>query len=179
MLRPGMTEGYVKSNGTHLLVAEAPWIEDGKSRIGRLAVFTETLKGLMDRGQGVAIAQLYGLVIPGLILTRHVFQGLKRPLFCDGSPQGDKTKLVYARRPAFDYVTARSRETGQLEALRREPPPGKTFLVVVSPNRHGREHPDIDGWIDHWNWAEEDGVLAEAPVNWVDRYDKKIFSATA
>lgn len=50
--------------------------------------------------------------------------------------------------------------------------------MIVSPNeRHRDKVPQIDGWIDHWNWTQEDSVLSEAPINWIDRYDKKLFTA--
>jgi hypothetical protein len=167
---------YIEQNGELLLAAEAPWIDGAKRETGLLAIHTSSLKGLMQRGQGVAIAQLYGIVIPGLILTRHIFRGLKRPLYCDGSSDGDKTKLVYARRPAFDYVTAVNPATGLLEELKYPPPTGKTFIAIVSPNAHAAAFPQVRGWIDHWNWAEEDSVLAEAPVGWVDRYEERLFT---
>ena len=38
------------------------------------------------------------------------------------------------------------------------------------------EFPDIAGWLDHWNWVDEDTCLNEAPDDWVDRYDRKLWT---
>lgn len=57
------------------------------------------------------------------------------------------------------------------------PPAGKTFVVIVSPNiKHKETFPNIDGWLNRWNWVPVDEGLDEAPINWLDRYDKKIYS---
>lgn len=169
-----MGDGYIREAGELLLTAEAPiWTPDG-IRVGLFAVHTATLKHLYAAGMSVSIAQLYGLVVPGLMRTRHIFQGLRRPLYCDGSMSGDAEKLVYTRRPAVDWITAPDKD-GLPTAIRCPRPEGKAYCVIISPNdRHKDKFPSVDGWLDHWNWAEEDTVLAEAPIGWVDRYDKRL-----
>ncbi len=142
-----------------------------EAQFGMLAV---DLQRYGARGQITAIAQFYELVVPGLILTRHVFRGLERPLFCDGSMQGDEDKLVYTRKPALDFEW-----TGGPEGhpTRREVPAGKVFGVIISPNKKHREpFPEVAGWIHHWNWVDEDSGLAEAPIHWVDRYTEKLWT---
>jgi hypothetical protein len=172
-----VSEPYFNEAEKLLLVADAPWIGDDRiARTGKLAVHTSILKQRMETGMAVSVAQLYGLVIPGLILTKHIFRGLNRPLFCDGSEDGDKEKLVYARRSTVDYIVVKNRTTGDLEPAKCHAPARNTFVVIVSPNKHKDEFPSIDGWIDHWNWTQEDDVLAEAPTNWVDRYQERIYT---
>jgi len=172
-----MSERYLKENDETLLVAEAPWVGDGgKERVGVLAVHSSSLKSRMNAGMAVSIAQLYGTVLPGIILTKYIFKGLNRPLYCDESFDGDKEKLVYVRRPTVDYIVTKNKATSARELTKLPAPAGKTFVVIVSPNTHKNEFPSVDGWIDHWNWADEDTALAEAPTNWVDRYQERIFT---
>lgn len=168
-------------NGKSVWCAEhVPWVDgDAKSfRLGTLGVLKSDLSAVASRGQATAIAQLYGLVLPGLRLTEHVFRGLARPLFTDGSPNGDAGKLVYSRVPAFDCLWNGGKFDGRLENV--PPPTGAVFAVFVSPNvRHQDEFPAIDGWINHWAWIDEDKGLRGAPVGWVDRFDKRIWTRGA
>jgi hypothetical protein len=120
------------------------------------------------------MAQLFELVAPGLILTRHIFRGLQRPLYCDDDPQGDERKLIYTRRPSADYEWIGG---PQGTTVRRPAPAGHVFVVIISPNlRHREQYANVDGWIERWNWVKEDNGLAEAPVQWVDRYRQKLWS---
>lgn len=126
------------------------------------------------RRQATAIAQFYKLVIPGMILTRHIFKGLNRPLCCDDNMEGDEGKLVYTRKPTFDYEWVGGK-TGR--PVERSVPLGRVFAVIVSPNeRHKENFPGIECWIERWNWLEEDLGLPESPINWVDRYGQKIYT---
>ena len=126
------------------------------------------LKKHGQRGQGTVIVQLYNIVIPGLICARHIFEGLERRLYCDENKDGDLDKLVYSWRPSWDY------ECINQQGVKRPPPDGKIFAVIVTPNiRHKDEYPEITGWINRWNWVDEDPALKEAPLNWVDRYNKR------
>lgn len=135
------------------------------------------LKQFGARAQFAEIAQFYKLVCDGLILTRHIFEGLERPLYCDGSPKGDSNKLVYTRKPARD-VEWTGGKSGNL--IWREAPKGCVFVVIITPNtRHRDRYPSIDGWVNHWAWTEEDVGLAEAPINWVDRYTTKLWTREA
>jgi hypothetical protein len=131
---------------------------------------------LKARGQNTSVAQLQSLLLPGLPLTRHVFEGLRRPLLCDGARDGDRKKLIYSRKPALDVIVEGSPAHG-LRTIQRQPPDSRVFCVIVSPNDHHRdEFPDVDGWLDHWSWVKEDVGLPEAPQNWIDRYDRKVFT---
>jgi len=172
-------ESYLEINGNFLLVADAlikPFTEDNtKQSIGKYGIMTKDVKEYFDRGQGVQIAQLYKLVIPGLILSRHIFEGLNRNLYDDNKRDSDKKKLIYSRTSTFDVDI--DNKTENITIRKRESPKGKVFVVIVSPNdRHRDKYPQIDGWIDRWNWVEQDPGLQEAPINWVDRYEKRLFT---
>lgn len=144
-------------------------------RVGLLAMLASDLKLLGARGQSTAIAQAYGLIAEGMILSKHVFQGLQRPLRTDGNGFADREKLVYSRKPSFDYIWQGDGPTGK--HVRTDAPKARVFAVYVSPNvRHRTEFPTIDGWINHWAWIDEDAVLPEAPIGWVDRYDSKLWT---
>jgi len=167
----------VKENGVHIFLADAKWFneETGDVTDVKLGMLTSDLKAFGRRGLATSISQFYELVIPGLILTRHIFKGLDRRLFCDDSPDADRDKLVYARKPSSDFVWIGTGADGA--PARCEPPPGKVFAVIVSPNtRHRELYPSVAGWINRWNWVDEDTALAEAPINWLDRYDAKLWT---
>lgn len=171
---------YLEANGRLLLTADALVFQPGietEPVAGQYGILADDLKLLWQQGKGVEIAQLYELVIPGLILSKHIFRGLRRRLYCDESQDADQSKFVYSRTPAFDVVITTGSIPGDPKIVKRAAPPSKTFVVIVSPNiRHRREYPMIDGWLDRWNWVDVDPGLDEAPVNWLDRYDKKLYS---
>lgn len=167
---------YIKENGSHVYLADAKWFDQrtGDTTDVKFGMLAKELRVYGRRGLATSITQFYMLVAPGLILARHIFKGLVRPLYCDGSPNADKDKLIYARKPSSDYVWVGGR--GGAPA-RRESPAGKVFAIIISPNiRHRSLYPSVRGWIDRWNWADEDDALAEAPENWLDRYDEKLWT---
>lgn len=118
--------------------------------VGLLALLCKDLQAYGKRGEATSIAQFYGLVLPGMILSRHVFKGLRRPLYTDGNIDADKEMLVYTRKPAYDYQWVGSPQDGYLEQLRA--PPGKVFAVIISPNgnKHMANYPEVSGWINAW-----------------------------
>ena len=168
---------YTKTESGKLILLADVLVPDesGDVREGKAAVFVEMLKEMQARGQSSVIAQCYELVIPGLILSDHIFQGLNRPLYCDGSDGRGEDKLIYSRRASFDYEVEKGKD-GQFRAVRHRAPPGRTFVVIASPNIHTEEFDMVDLWIDRWNWTNESERLQGAPVNWFDRYDRKIYS---
>lgn len=147
---------------------------DGEVADVKLVLLADDLKKLGERHLATAIAQFYKLVCPGLILTKHIFRGLERPLYCDGDMEADVNKLIYSRKPSFDYEWSGG-SNGQ--EIQRDAPENSVFVVIVSPNiNHQKEFPEVAGWIDHWNWVKQDNGLSEAPINWVDRYETKLWS---
>jgi hypothetical protein len=145
------------------------------ARVGKLGFLESDLKLVAKRGQSVAIAQFYGLVLTGTILTKHVFSGLRRPMLTDGDLAADKACLVYTRKPAFDFRWAGSPTDGGIEQIAA--PPGAVFAIYTSKNlRHRDAFPEIDGWINYWAWVDEDQGLSEAPIDWVGRYEEKLWT---
>ena len=61
---------------------------------GQAGIWFSDVEERQARGQKTTIAQLAKLVLPSLIDSRHIFQGLCRPLFCDGQNTADETKLI-------------------------------------------------------------------------------------
>jgi len=136
-------------------------------------IFQDDLRKRYDRGQNSALAQLDGIVVPGLILARHIFRGLKRPLYDDGSMEADTQKLVHSWRPNYDFdwldPFGRPRKLAPVKNC--------VFVVLITKNeRHLDKYPEVFGWIDRWNWVYEDLNLPEAPLNWSSRYEEKIFT---
>lgn len=159
---------------------DIPYIEvDGplfgaEASVGKFWIKTAALGEYCARGQATSVAQFYQLVMPGLILTKHIFSGLTRPLYCHAEMTGDASKYVFARKPAWDFVWVGGRNG---EAVQKTAPENSVFVVVISKNiKHLDKFPEVSGWIERWNWVEEDPGLDEAPVNWVDRYDAKIWT---
>lgn len=166
---------YRYNDGIGLFIPEALWVDKfgDEPEVVKFGYLTSDLKKCWERGQGTAIAQFYNLVMPGLILARHIFEGLDRPLYCDGNKHGDRDKRVYTWRPRYDYAFSSKKKT----EMRILAPEDQVFAVIVTPNtRHVKEYPDIKAWIDRWSWVDEDEGLDGASVNWVDRYETKLWS---
>lgn len=164
-----------KASGKSLFIVDG-WVCTAPNTVkeGKFGLLTDSLKAYGARGQATAIAQFYGLVIPGLILTKHIFEGLDRPLFCDGEKTGDRAKLVHARKPGWDFMWSGDHNGSHQRVLA---PADAVFVVIISPNeKHRGQFPEVDGWIERWNWVGEDPVLSEAPVGWIDRYGKKLWT---
>jgi hypothetical protein len=123
------------------------------------------------------VAQYYGIVQDGMLSAIHAFSGLKRPLMHGDDKDADKSVVVYSWRPAVDFVWTGSRLDGH--PIEKTPPPGRVFVVLVreekQPNRYEGVG-DIWGSIERWNWVKEDPVLPQAPVDWKDRYGRKLWS---
>jgi hypothetical protein len=148
--------------------------QTGQVAPGLFALRQVALDEYLQRGQGTQWTQLLNLVLPQLIQARHVFKGLRRGLYNDDDPEADKANLIYTWKPDFDCEW----EGGAGgRTVRRQAPHGAVFAVIASPNlKHREKYPDVDCFIGRWTWMEEDAVLAEAPVEWVDRYDRKLWT---
>jgi len=165
-----------KINGQWVYLVAAKWFNEGAGQVDdvQFGLLASDLQLIASRGFGTSIAQFERMVAPGLILSRHIFKGLNRGLYCDDDPSGDKLKLIYTRTPSADYEWSGG---AQGRSVKRNAPRGKVFSVIVSPNnKHGGDFPKIAGWVDRWSWILEDSALAEAPTNWVDRYDKRLWT---
>ena len=130
---------------------------------------------MAERGHTAAIAQFYGLLQNKMHLTDHIFRGLERKLYSDGDMNGSAMKLVYTRKAAYDWVWSGSKYDGRPEQI--PAPTGCVFSIFVSPNiRHRQAFPEIDGWINHWTWIDEDIAKPGAPENWSERFTKQVWS---
>jgi hypothetical protein len=125
---------------------------------------------MRERGTLVRLVQLIGIVAPGLITARHIFRGLNRPL-CEGeNMHGDKTKLIYAWKPIYDYDWDEPQRFHPDEIKQRPAPGGKVFVVTGTPNQEKSKYPSIDCWLNRWNWVDESPKLSGAPIDYDTRY---------
>lgn len=162
---------------THIYTVDAKWVEHyGAQPIAaKLCITSAQLKVMFLRGQSTKIAQFYGIVIPGTIIARHIFMGLRRPLLSQfGNMHGDKEKRIYSWKSAFDCEWEGTPHQGGPKRI--VPPPDRVFVVIVSPNHNTLQHPDIAGWIEQWSWVAAASDLEEAPVDWQSRYDQKLWT---
>ena len=158
-------------NDQSYIEVDGPLFGEGE---GKFWIATSSLGEYCKRGQTTSLAQFYRLVMPGLILTRHIFEGLSRPLYCDGQMSGDASKFVFTRKPAWDFFWVGG---GNGHIVQKRAPEGAVFVVILSINKnHLTEYPEVNGWIERWNWVDEDSGLEEAPEGWVDRYSDLIWS---
>lgn len=167
----------IEANGVKVCLIAAPFIQsDGTPKIGKLGFLCSELALIAQRGESAMIATFYGQVVTGTILTKHIFRGLRRSLLRDDDHEADKKILVYSRKPAIDWIWKGDPHTGEL--VRVDPPTrDSVFAVIVSPNeKHCDEFSLIDGWVNSWTWIHEDKGLPEAPINWVDRYQDKLWT---
>jgi len=147
-------------------------IEGQNKKVVQFGILQVDLSRRYDRGQNVALAQFDRIVLPGLILVEHIFRGLKRPLFKDGSPYGDSEGLIHTWRPLHDYEWPDKDKTGR--PIEKGPVASSVFAVIINMNHHREKWPEVYGWIDRWNWIYEDAYLPGAPMNWKTRYEEKL-----
>lgn len=164
----------IYENGIALIVVDGQLINpSNKPAPAKFGIIINQLGKYPSRGKATAIAQFYSIVSPGLIVTKHVFRGLNRPLFANDDMQADTGKWVYSWKPKWDYEW-KGGTTGGPE--RKTPPDDRVFVTIVSPN-NDPNFPTVAGWIEHWNWVHEAGNLRAAPIDWETRYTEKLWSA--
>lgn len=169
---PGDNIRLCRIDGELIYLIDGLAFEDNQQKTATYGLLQSDLGKYAKRGQTYAIAQFYSLVGIGLICTRHIFLGLNRPLYDNDNPDADKVKFIHCRKPLWDCKWGGDNQIVNIPA-----PVGKVFVTIISKNVNHRERfPMVYGWVDWWNWVQEDEGLAEAPVNWVDRYDLKIYS---
>jgi hypothetical protein len=138
------------------------------------AISKRELEKLRNRGSNIKLAQFFKIVVPGLVLSEHIFEGLKRPL-CDGTDMNaDKTKLAFTWKPAWDYWWNEAYRFDDRQLEFREAPIGKVFVVNASPNKDKTHYPAVDYWIERWYWVRESSTLLKAPTDWENRYEKPL-----
>lgn len=155
--------------GAYKDIVEAPDPEDHHLMV-KLGVTTNTFR---LHATSSAIGQYYGIVQEGIILARHLFRGLNRPLLHEGDMNADQGVIVYTWRPLADYEWAGGRHSGRVERI-DPPPPNRVFAVLVRLIES--DHHGVVGSVEHWNWIREDPGLPHAPVDWEQRYTKRLWS---
>ena len=174
LLQPGCR--WIKVSGTVIYVTDGKYLTQGEREPNdsQFGLPADTMKEYGRRRQATAIAQFYTLVNNGLIMAKHIFQGVERDLYSDDDIDADKQKLVYTWKPVSDYIWTGG-ANGHPDRVKA--PEDSIFAVLISPNhKHRDQYPMISGWIERWNWISEDAYLSEAPINWVDRYNNKLWS---
>lgn len=140
----------------------------------KFAIAKRELEKIYNRGSNIRLAQFLKIVVPGLVLAEHIFRGLKRPL-CDGKDMdAADSKLAFSWKPEWDYWWNNADRFESRELQFREAPDGRVFVVIVSPNNKKSDFPSVDYWIERWSWVRQSVTLAKAPVDWENRYDKKL-----
>ncbi len=152
------------------LEARAP---DNPALVVKLGLRQDSFSQDLHHNLHTVVAQYYGIVQESLLSAVHAFKGLNRPLMHGDDMEADKSVIVYSWRSHFDYVWTGSRFDGK--PIEKIPPPNRVFVVLVreeqQPNDFG-----VFGSIEKWNWIKEDPDLLGAPLEWPDRYGKKLWS---
>jgi hypothetical protein len=128
----------------------------------------------MKFGLATYVAQYYQLIRNEMMDTQHVFRGLERPLMLDGDMDADKSVLIYAWRPKWDYEWEGTPWDGR--PIPKVPPLKRVFVVLVRVEECLEFN--VFGSIEKWNWVMEDSELKDAPVEWNLRYAEKLWSRT-
>lgn len=162
------TLGQISESGEDILTVEGLSWEGEEWLFGIPKRYTEQMR---DRGTLVRLVQLIGIVGPGLVVARHIFRGLNRPL-CEGdNMEADKTKLIYAWKPIYDYDWDEPQRFYPDEIKQRPAPGGKVFVVTATPNpEKATKFPSIHCWLNRWNWVDESPKLSGAPIDYDTRY---------
>lgn len=130
----------------------------------------DTFNEMKKRGEGVRLLQFKEIVVPLLIEVLHIFQGLRRPLLLHTDMNGDKEKFVHTFVPIVDF----ERDIRNGVTVKRFPQKGRVFAVIIGKSSDSM----VSGTIEHWGWVEEANDLRGAPVNWDNRFDRKVWSLT-
>ena len=148
--------------------------DTNETDVVQFGILKRDLEKFVRRGMLSVFAQFDQLVCNGLINSKHIFKGLKRPLYNDDSFTADEDVLIYTRRPNYDFEW---RGGPQGQSVRIKAPGNSVFVILVNKNiRHADKFPEIYGWIDRWNWIQEDAYIPEAPINHESRYGQRIFT---
>jgi hypothetical protein len=162
--------------GPYADIVEGRSPEDPASKV-KLGLGEASFQQDLRLGLRTTVAQYYGLVQDYLLSAVHLFQGLKRPLMDGNDKEADKSVLVYSWRPETDFIWTGSPFDGRV--CQMVPPSGRVFVVLVRPEPQPVDHPGVGrvvGSIEKWNWVKEDPSLSSAPVDWNQRYDRKLWS---
>lgn len=92
----------IRRVGIYADTVDAPSPQDPASTM-KLGIRTASFQQYADRSLASAISQYYGIVQDDLMLARHLFRGLKRPLLHGGDQHADQDVLVYSWRSTVDY----------------------------------------------------------------------------
>ena len=168
--------------GGRVHVAQAPiWDKTCSSLNSRdhllIGITPADLAVISRRGMAVYLGQLFGVVSPGLIFTKYLFQGLKRGMMIGETDGVASDKLAATWAQPRDARLVGGRFDIKLEFT--PAPPNRVFVVYISRNRMLKEFPHIYGWAEHWTWVASDPVALGAPIDLETRYDKKLWAASA
>lgn len=171
----------LKQTGGHVYIAEAPiWDNDCLNLLRNnhllVGITKDRLGTIASRGLSMAIGQLYGVVAPGLILTQHLFRGLKRGMMIGDDRNAAAKMLVASWSQRRDARLVGDPHNPQLDYL--EAPKNCVFVVAISKNERLIDFPQIYGWIEHWTWVAADPDEIGAPVDWNTRYDERVWTAS-
>jgi hypothetical protein len=161
----------IQRAGIYADIVDAPSPSDPENTV-KLGVSSTTIRRYRDRGLVTAIAQYYGLVQEGLLLARHSFRGLERPLALREDMDADQTVVVYTWRSTVDYEWHGTQYDGH--PMEKTPLPGRVFVVLVREDPGGEE--GVHGSIERWNWVNEDLNIMHAPIGYERRYRKRLWS---
>ncbi|KWT82958.1 hypothetical protein [Candidatus Magnetominusculus xianensis] len=165
-------------NGQWVYIVDGWDLRNGLPEVVKYGILETDIRKRSERGQSDELIRFFMLVTTGLIMAKHVFSGLKRNLFCDNCMEGDRQKYIHSWKPKKDYeINPEGFGPYGNKVKEFDAPNNRVFVVITSKNKnHINQFPIINGWIEQWNWVEEDAVLDGAPLKWADRYEEKIFS---
>ena len=164
----------IKQPGGSVWVAEAPnWVDGGTPFL--IGIMPDAIRNVAKRGFRNALGQLYGVLGPGLIMTRHVFQGLKRDMLVRNDSQADVKKLALTWDAARDGVYVGDAHTGALQYHGARPE--RVFGVYVSANEMLGDFPSVYGWAEHWTWIAADPTKVGAPIDYTTRYGEHLWTS--
>lgn len=158
----------------HIIEARSP--ENHLSHV-KVGIIQSSMTDNVGHALSVKCAEFYGIVQEGLVDAVHAFRGLNRPLLHGDDMEADKRVVAYSWRPKFDYVWSHGRFHGN--PTPRIPPNHVVFVVLVREDEKPQTYPGhglIFGSVEHWSWIAEDPTLAGAPIEYEERYAKKLWS---
>ena len=141
----------------------------------KIGITNDAIATRASRGLSWQVGQMYGVLGPGLIFAKHVFQGLKRGMYVRNDTQADAKKLAVSWDANEDAQWVGGPHDGTIEFC--PSPDGSVFVVYISPNQMIQQFPDIYGWAEHWTWVAGDPSVPGAPIESETRYETRLWSS--
>lgn len=154
-------------------VVDAPYpVQPSRTELRKFRFAKQVIDRCAEHDLRTEIVHAFVHVIPGMKGARHIFRGLKRGIHDGSDLDQGPNKLIYCWTPPRDCIWLGGIGGGPVQ---RDPPAGEVFVVIVSPNPSFKVD-GVAGWIERWNWVDEDDAYRGMPLGCMTRYEQHLWT---